>query len=65
MPSGVWIVAVITAPVFTLWMRTRVVGLCAVTRPVSIAYGPTAASMLPQFGLKSTTALSTEHWANR
>ena len=57
--------ASINLRVFTLWMRIRVSPSAGATKPDSMAKGPTAASMLPQFGEVSTMRSRTLTWANR
>ena len=64
-PPGVWITASISVRVLTLKIRTSVSRSPGCTRPASIANGPTPESMLPQFGLVSTSASFTDTWAKR
>ena len=51
--------------VLHIQMRTGVSGSPAATKPCSIANGPTAASMLPQFWLSETSARSGQTCRNR
>ena len=60
-PCGVRTCATARAPVFTMWMRTAVVGPATGTSPFSMAQGPTPARMLPQFWLSLTLGLVHDH----
>ena len=64
-PPGVCTIASTSVRVLTLKIRTIVSRSPAFTSPASIANGPTPDSMLPQFGLVSTSASFTDTWAKR
>ena len=64
-PPGVCTVMSHCMSVLRVSTRSVVVSPCGCTRPTSSANGTTAASMLPQLGVVSTSARSTITWAKR
>ncbi len=55
----------ISFEVFCCQILTTVRSPVAVTRPSSIAKGPTAEARFPQLPLQSTVGVATPTWANR
>jgi hypothetical protein len=64
-PPEVGTCAMISFEVFCCQILTMVRSPVAVTRPSSIAKGPTAEARFPQLPLQSTVGVVTATWANR
>ena len=64
-PPGVCTVSRMIFFVFRLYTRTTVSGSSAFTSPISMAKGPTAEEMFPQFPAEETKVSVMDGWRNR